>query len=124
MQRVSGSIAGGREHRGWALQGLRWTGLIWMAWLVYFAAFRLAQNIACRWGWDKPRCMTWAAEHELEGLMGMPGWLWFPALTMMLWPVLPRRTRSVDIPFVAMVLLWSIAMAIMFTDTEAFEDLE
>lgn len=65
MQRVSGSTAGLREHGGWALQGLRWTGLIWIAWLVCFAAFRLAQNIACRWGWDKPRCMTWAGEHEM-----------------------------------------------------------
>ncbi len=111
------------ERPPWLLEGTRWAGLLSIAWLTYFASVQLASSIACSRN-GSSGCRQWYAEHDFQVWAAHPGWLKFAALTMVLWPLLRRRTNGVDLPIVLLVLLWSLAIVIMFSSPEAFGDLE
>lgn len=111
------------ERPPWLLEGTRWAGLLSIAWLAYFASVQLASSIACRRN-GSPGCRQWYAEHDFHVWAAHPGWLKLAALTMVFWPLLRRRTNGVDLPIVLLVLLWSLAMVLMFSNPQAFDDLE
>lgn len=119
---MSSSTCHWRRYADPALNCFRWAGLVWITWLVYYAMNRLVEQIAC-FSWNGERCRAWLREHELAVLVASPGFLWFPILTLVFWPLLPRRSGGVDLPIVVLVLFWSLAMALMFSDPQAFDDI-